>query len=216
MTLQAELYWSFRSPWSYLGTKRYRALEEGYDLTIAFRPVWPLALREPDYFTRQNPLWRDYFINDLIRSAEYLGIPITWPDPDPIVMNMETYEVAEEQPYICWLTHLGVEAARRGRGLAFADEVSTLIWGSGTKHWHEGEHLAAAAAKAGLDLQSMKAAISGHEHKYDEEIERNQKALQETGHWGVPTFVFEGEPFFGQDRIDLALWRMRQKGLIER
>jgi 2-hydroxychromene-2-carboxylate isomerase len=31
-----------------------------------------------------------------------------------------------------------------------------------------------------------------------EEIEENQKALAESGHWGVPTtFVFKGEPFFG-------------------
>jgi len=25
--------------------------------------------------------------------------------------------------------------------------------------------------------------------------------------------VFNGEPFFGQDRIDLLVWRMRQHGL---
>jgi len=25
---------------------------------------------------------------------------------------------------------------------------------------------------------------------------------------GVPTFVFENEPFSGQDRIDLLIWRM--------
>jgi len=28
--------------------------------------------------------------------------------------------------------------------------------------------------------------------------------------------VFNGEPFFGQDRIDLLVWRMRQHGLRER
>jgi len=36
------------------------------------------------------------------------------------------------------------------------------------------------------------------------------------GHWGVPTFVFESEPFFAQDRIDLLLWRMQGKGLTKR
>jgi hypothetical protein len=36
------------------------------------------------------------------------------------------------------------------------------------------------------------------------------------GHWGVPTFVFEGEPYFGQDRMDLLLWRLRQRGLRPR
>jgi 2-hydroxychromene-2-carboxylate isomerase len=35
-------------------------------------------------------------------------------------------------------------------------------------------------------------------------------------HWGVPTFVFENEPFFGQDRIDLLIWRMQDKGLTRR
>jgi len=29
----------------------------------------------------------------------------------------------------------------------------------------------------------------------------------------VPTCAFEGEPFFGQDRIDVLQWRLQQKGL---
>jgi 2-hydroxychromene-2-carboxylate isomerase len=32
----------------------------------------------------------------------------------------------------------------------------------------------------------------------------------------VPTFVFENEPFFGQDRIDLLIRRMQSKGLARR
>jgi len=32
----------------------------------------------------------------------------------------------------------------------------------------------------------------------------------------VPTFVFEKETFFGQDRIDLLIWRMESKGLTRR
>ena len=50
----------------------------------------------------------------------------------------------------------------------------------------------------------------------DAEIAENQAALEASGHWGVPTLVFEGEPFFGQDRVDLAQWRMEQKGLARR
>jgi 2-hydroxychromene-2-carboxylate isomerase len=38
----------------------------------------------------------------------------------------------------------------------------------------------------------------------------------EVHHWGVPTMVYEGEPFFGQDKIELLLWRMQQKGLQKR
>jgi hypothetical protein len=32
----------------------------------------------------------------------------------------------------------------------------------------------------------------------------------------MPTFVFENEPFFGQDWIDLLIWRMESKGLTRR
>ena len=45
---------------------------------------------------------------------------------------------------------------------------------------------------------------------------RRTSALEAAGHWGVPTMVFEGEPFFGQDRIDLLIWRMQQRGLQPR
>jgi 2-hydroxychromene-2-carboxylate isomerase len=32
----------------------------------------------------------------------------------------------------------------------------------------------------------------------------------------VPTCAFRGEPFFGQDRLDVLLWRSRQHGLRAR
>jgi 2-hydroxychromene-2-carboxylate isomerase len=47
-------------------------------------------------------------------------------------------------------------------------------------------------------------------------IEQNQKDHEAAGHWGVPTCAFRGEPFFGQDRLDVLLWRLRQHGLSER
>ena len=38
----------------------------------------------------------------------------------------------------------------------------------------------------------------------------------EIARYGVPLMVFEGEPFFGQDRFDQLKWRMTQKGLQPR
>ena len=35
-------------------------------------------------------------------------------------------------------------------------------------------------------------------------------------HWGVPTMVFNDEPFFGQDKIELLIWRLKQNGLTAR
>ena len=216
MTLEAELYWSFRSPYSYLGSKQYRGIGDEYDVEIRVRPVYPIAIRNPEFFAQVNPLWIPYLLSDCRRIAEYRGLPFSWPSPDPIVQNLETREIASDQPHIYRLTRLGVEAARRGEGLAFIDEVSTLIWGSGVVDWDKGDHLAGAASRARLDLADMEAAIHGNEKDFDAEIFANQDALEKAGHWGVPCLVFQGEPFFGQDRIDMALWRMKQCGLDRR
>jgi 2-hydroxychromene-2-carboxylate isomerase len=148
---------------------------------------------------------------DVARLAQFHGIPFVPPRPDPIVQDIATRRIADEQPYIFRLTRMGQAASRRGKSLAFADEVSRLIWG-GTQGWHEGDHLAGAAARAGLDLPNSKPKPRDAD-RLDAELAANQEALEAAGHWGVPTLVFDGEPFFGQDRIDLAVWRMEQKGL---
>lgn len=215
MTLEADVYWSFRSPYSYLATRRYIALCQDYDLRINQRFVYPLAIREPDFFEKNHPNWLRYVFKDVFRIAQYMDIPLGPPDPNPIVQDLATREIAKEQPYIYSLTRMGQAASRRGKGLEFADEVSRLIWG-GVKGWNEGDHLAGAAARAGLDLAELKAEAEAQAEKLDAEIAENQNALETAGHWGVPTLVFEGEPFFGQDRIDLAVWRMEQKGLQKR
>ncbi len=214
-TLAADLYWSFRSPYSYLATRRYRALADDYDLSITLRPVYPLAIRQPDFFERNHPNWLGYTFRDVVRVAQYLGIPVAPPRPDPIVQDIATRAIAVDQPYIFRLTRLGQAAARRGQGLAFADEVSRLIWG-GTENWHQGDHLASAAGRAGLDFAELEAEAAADAEALDAEIAGSQAALEAAGHWGVPTFVFDGEPFFGQDRIDLAVWRMQQAGLKQR
>ena len=215
MTLSADIFWSFRSPYSYLATRRYRALAEEYDLTLNLRPLYPLAIRQPDFFERNHPSWFRYLFTDVARLSQYLEVPFVPPRPDPIVQNIATRQIAQEQPHIFRLTRLGQAAARRGKSLAFADEVSRLIWG-GTQHWNEGDHLAGAAARAGLDIAELEAEIERESEELDAEIAANQAALEAAGHWGVPTLVFEGEPFFGQDRIDLAVWRMKQRGLTRR
>ena len=60
MTLSADLYFSFRSPYSYLAVGRYREMTEEYDLDINLRPVWPLAIRDPDFFERRHSNWLGY------------------------------------------------------------------------------------------------------------------------------------------------------------
>jgi len=216
VTLRFELYWSFRSPYSYLATPRIVELVRDFDVECEVRPVYPIAIRTPEFFEKVNPMWPPYLLRDTIRIAQMLDIPYGWPQPDPVVQDMATRTISDEQPYIRRLTALGVAAAERGRGLAFIEAVSRTIWGGEVENWHEGDHLARAAARADLDLAELDAAIQADPEGYEAKIEANQQAHTAAGHWGVPTCVFDGEPFFGQDRLDHLVWRMEQHGLKAR
>jgi 2-hydroxychromene-2-carboxylate isomerase len=214
MSDTVDVFWSFRSPYSRLVTADLLQLREDYAVEVQLRVVLPLAVRNPEALfdpTNRKPTF--YIARDSIRRGEMLGRPVVLPaDPDPIVQDFRTMEVAKEQPYIYRLSKLGVEANRRGRGVELADRVAALIFG-GTRGWNQGDLLKDAVADAGLDLAELDAAIANGDHL--EEIERNQDALDAAGHWGVPTMVFRGEPFFGQDRIDTLRWRLDRAGLTK-
>ncbi len=196
---QVELYYSYRSPYSYLAIGRLKRWAEAERVRI--------AVRDPAFFDQVNPLFVSYLMRDTQRVAEYLGVPFRWPRPDPVEMQLEPRRIPAEQPYIHRLTRLGAAAEQRGKGLDFTYQAGTMMWDGTVEGWHQGEHLAEACTRAGLDLAEMDAAVAAEPQTYIDIIEANQQAHREAGHWGVPTMVFEGEPFFGQDRIDLLQWR---------
>jgi 2-hydroxychromene-2-carboxylate isomerase len=216
MTLNYDLYWSFRSPYSYMITHRLLVLEAEFDVTGIIRPVYPLAVRTPEFFETRDPLWFSYFQIDIHREAAFLGLPLRWPRPDPVYMDRETRTYPKDQPYIHRLTRLGVAAAERGRGLAYLGEVSHLIWSGEVDDWHLGDHLDQAAIRAGLDPDNLNQAVMDEAERLHRIIEDNQIAQRTGGHYGVPTIVLQGEPFFGQDRFDQFKWRLQQKGLAAR
>lgn len=212
MNLSVDVYFSFRSPYSYLVTPDLLKLRDDYKVNLNLKPVLPIALRAKQTLF-DDPVGQKkvrYIILDAMRRAEYLGMTIALPNPDPIVQNMATFELSEEQPFIYRLTALGIEAQRQGKGIDFAYAVSHLIW-TGTPNWDQGSKLHDAIASIGLDLTQMDAAIQ--EYDFMLEVEQNQKQLEEAGHWGVPTMVYNSEPFFGQDRINTLRWRLDKQGL---
>lgn len=211
MSEKIQVFWSFRSPYSYLVIPDLLRLQKDYDVDFDLNIVLPIAITSKNFvFDIDNKNKLSYIMLDISRRAEYLGRSITLPDPDPLVQDMKTYQLANEQPHIFRLCRLGVEANRRRKGVEFAASVSRRIWG-GTKDWNKRRHMAQAAEEAGLDLSVMEKAIENSNHL--EEVERNQMLLEKSGHWGVPTMVIRGEPFFGQDRVKTLEWRFNKLGL---
>ncbi|WP_108787541.1 DsbA family protein [Erythrobacter sp. Alg231-14] len=211
MTLSADLFFSFRSPYSYLAIGRYREMAKDLDVTINLRTVWPIAIRDPDILFTGNPAAPRYILLDSMRVAQHLVIPYRWPRPDPVVQDLATREISKDQPIIHRIVRMGQAATRRGKGLDFAYEVSRLIFSGEVDGWNEGDHIAGAADRAGLSFAELEAEVANDPEALDAEIDENQAALEAAGHWGVPTLVIEGEPFFGQDRVEMARWRLEQK-----
>ena len=215
MTLSVDLFWSFRSPYSYLVTPKLIDLSDRYDLDIVFRPVRPLAVRDAAFFARVDPRWPAYAFRDVVRLAQMQGLPIAPPNPDPIAQDMTTLAVAADQPLIGRLTRLGQAATGHGDALRFAHAVALAIWG-GIADWHLGDHLQRAAVGAGLDWTALDQRERAETRQLDAAIARNEVEQAASGHWGVPLMVFGGEPFFGQDRVEALVWRMQQQGLTLR
>lgn len=216
MTLNFDYYFSFRSPYSYLSSPQIEQLVARYDIVPRMRIVLPIALRIPGFFKSVNPLWPPYLLRDTFRISQMHNIPYRWPRPDPIVMDIGSGEVAADQPYIHRVSRLGVLAEREGHGFAFVRLAAHAIWSGEIDNWHEGNHLTNAVQGAGLDAAALERVAAEDAAEIDAEIARNEAAQRNAGHWGVPLFVFNDEPFFGQDRIDHMIWRMKQNGLEER
>ncbi len=210
--IPVDLFWSFRSPYCYLALQRLQAMQEGFDIQLHLRVVMPLAVRDPDYFESLPKARGAYNAMDAQRTADFLGVPFARPQPDPVVFETDRPRPTKDQHYIYRLSRLGALASEAGKGMAFIGAVAPMMWGGAVVGWDQGTHLADAVAAVGLDLSEMDQKISAQPAKYDDLITANERRLADVGHWGVPTLAVEGEAFFGQDRLDVLVWRLEKLG----
>lgn len=213
--LTVDLYWSVRSPYCHLALYRLRTILDSYKIEVRLRPVYPIAIRDPETHSSGNPFKHTYNFMDAARVAEMLDVVFVRPDPDPLALDVAENRASPQQALAVRLTRYAASAVLRDRGWAFANALSDLVFG-GIRGWHQDKHLAAVAEQAGLTLGDLDRDLTERRDDLDQVITQNQDDQLASGHWGVPLMVFEGEPFFGQDRIDLMLWRLKQSGLAER
>jgi len=205
-----DIYWSFRSPYSYLAIGRLCEIAKNYAVDAYFRPVRPLAMREPDFFEKGRKQFLPYLLKDVPREAERLGVQFAPPNPDPIVMDMETGKVAPDQPNMTRVMALAMAAVEQSKGLEFAKSAAHRIWTG--KPWTDDEALKEICEDAGLELKSLAIWARQNGQKTSDNIAANEAAQLEH-HWGVPLMVLDEEPFFGQDRLDSLIWRLEKLGL---
>ncbi|WP_425410197.1 2-hydroxychromene-2-carboxylate isomerase [Hyphococcus sp.] len=205
-----DIYWSFRSPYSYLAIDRLCAIAQDYDVETRFRPVRPLALREPDFFEKGRKQFLPYLFKDVLREAQRLGLAFAPPSPDPIDMDMASGKVAPDQPLMTRIMALAIGACEREKGMEFARAAAYRIWSGAA--WSDDEALRSICAEAGLELDDLESWAKENRAAIAQRIGQNEAAQLEH-HWGVPLMVLDGEPFFGQDRIDSLRWRFDQRQL---
>ena len=215
--MKIDLYFSYRSPYSYLILPRMLKLKEKYDVEINFKVVYPIAIRMPEWFEGKNFFTFFFFkMIDMRLQAKKLGIPFTSKlKPDPIRQNIMTGKISSHQPYIFDICHLGQMAQMKGVGMEFAFEVSSLIFG-GVENWNTDENLSEAAKKVGLDLNQLRESVNVHEEEIIGQIKQNQVDQLNAGHHGVPLTVIGDKHFFGQDQFDKIMETLKENGLKER
>ena len=215
--MKIDLYFSYRSPYSYLILPRMLELKEKYDIDINFKIVYPIAIRMPEWFEGKNIFTYFFFkMIDMRLQAKKLGIPFTTKlSPDPIRQNIMTGKISNHQPYIFDICHLGQMAQIKGVGIEFAFEISSMIFG-GVEKWNTDENLSKAAKKVGLDLKQLRESVNVHEEEIISQIKQNQVDQLNAGHHGVPLTVIGDKYFFGQDQFKKIMKTLEENGLKER
>ena len=188
-----DYYFAPQSPWTYLGHERFRALVEASGATVRLRPMdlgavfaasggLPLGQRAAQ---RQA-----YRLVELARFSKALDVPMNiqpkfFPVPTTVAARL----------IIAVDTRDGWRAA-----LALSGALSTAMWAQ-ERDISDVDVLAAILVECGLPAERL-------QHAADAEVARLQEGYTQqaldAGVFGAPSYVVDGEIFWGQDRLDFV------------
>jgi len=191
--LTCEMWFSFRSPYSYLALEQIEAVLAPYQVPLVLRPVMPMVTRGMQMPT----IKRLYIVRDAKREADRQGI-----------------EFGE----LCELSPKGVEnciavahwANARGKLIAFARSAMRGVWAE-ARDLAEYVDLRHVVERADLPWDEAKQALGNPEAiKW---AQSNAADLAVIGLWGVPSFRCGDFVAWGQDRMPLLADRLRRHRL---
>jgi 2-hydroxychromene-2-carboxylate isomerase len=187
-----DFFYGIGSRYSYLAASQMEQLEQDTGASVRWRPVYSTDLmkrRGVDPFEGAPPSGQydpDYRTRDVSRWAAFYGIPFH--DPDWGALDWRRYALA------------AVAAGRLGRVVEFSKHLYNAVFGTGIAPIDDAG-LARIADAAGLDGQELVRLVDD-----PESARRHERTIVDAlsvGVFGVPTFVVDGELFWGNDRLIL-------------
>lgn len=194
-----DYYDSMSSPWTYLGHPRFMDLARRFGLTVRHKPmdllkVWSVSGGLP--LKQRAPQRQAYRHQELRRWRELLKAPCNLEPP--------YHPVADRRA-----CYLAIAAAQRGLDwdrLSYA--LLRAVWAE-DRNIADHPTLVAIANEQGMDGKALLAATD--DPAVQAEYQANTDEAMALGVFGAPTYVFDGELFWGQDRLQMLEWRLAQK-----
>jgi 2-hydroxychromene-2-carboxylate isomerase len=182
--LQLDLFFSFRSPYSYVVLPQLIALRDRYGVDVRVRPVLPMVMRGLEVPKTK----RLYIALDTKREADRLGIPFGHVC-DPLGRGIG---------YCMALFFQCIEGS--ADELERVHSIAKGIWAEArdVAHLPDLIHL---AGRAGIAEADVRGAIE--DGTWKEKAQANRDTLTALGLWGVPSLQIGGYATWGQDRIAL-------------
>ncbi len=207
MTIQLDCYYSLSSPWAYFAGPKLQDIVRRHRLALVLKPydfqaVVPKTGGVP-IRTRPEPR-RRYHDLELARWSDHLGMPM-------VIQPKHYPRHAAADPnwnkYAGWMV---IAAQRQGLDASVLSHALLRALWAEERDTAQPDVRIAIADENGYDGAALHAlegdpATLAQYQAYTDEAER-------LGVFGAPTFVLQGELFWGQDRLDFverALGRLR-------
>jgi 2-hydroxychromene-2-carboxylate isomerase len=185
-----EMWFSFRSPYSYLALERITEIAARHQVTLALRPILPMV----DRGIPAPAIKRMYIVRDAKREADRLGIPFGQ-IADPLGTGVE---------HCIAIMKLAID---RGLGVELARSAMRGIW-SEALDVASYVDLRTVVERAGLGWDEARAALADDGWKAWAKLAADD--LLAIGLWGVPAFRAGDYNTWGQDRLDFLEDRLRR------
>jgi 2-hydroxychromene-2-carboxylate isomerase len=201
MSARPRLYFSFRSPYSWLAVRRLREAVPDVFTRFDMQPYWDpderssaaLAERGGEFhYVQMSRAKHLYMLLDTKRLAQRRNLAMAWPvDVDPWW----------ELPHLAWIA-----ARREGRAEPFYDALVEARWGRG-EDICQADTVRRAAKEAGLDPETAVAAPESGSVR-EEAVDCLYRAYLDDI-FGIPYLKLGRHRFWGLERVDdfLAVWR---------